>query len=111
MLRMRTALFIVSILALPTWPASAGDTSAPSAAWVGEQALDARGCYWYRQQRFCARYCYIEVDGRRFCVEDEREAVPQGPFVDTVSRWNVPPQSPLKLGVSSGRAAVKGRAD
>jgi len=32
------------------------------------------GCYWYRERYFCARYCYLEVDGKRYCVDREREA-------------------------------------
>lgn len=32
------------------------------------------GCYWYRGRYFCARYCYLEVDGKRYCVDREREA-------------------------------------
>lgn len=32
------------------------------------------GCYWYRGRYSCARYCYLEVDGKRYCVEREREA-------------------------------------
>lgn len=32
------------------------------------------GCYWYRGRYFCARYCYLEVDGKRYCVERERQA-------------------------------------
>ena len=38
---------------------------------------EARGCYWYRERRYCSRYCYVEVDGRRFCRERQREAFPQ----------------------------------
>lgn len=32
------------------------------------------GCYWYRGRHLCARYCYLEVDGKRYCVDREREA-------------------------------------
>ena len=37
------------------------------------------GCYWKLGRRFCSRYCYWEVDGRRYCHIREREAYPQGP--------------------------------
>jgi hypothetical protein len=37
------------------------------------------GCYWYRQRQ----YCYVEVNGQRYCREREREAFPQAP-VDTI---------------------------
>ena len=45
----------------------------------GLPPLEAHGCYWYRQHLFCGRYCYTEIDGRRYCREDKREAVPQAP--------------------------------
>lgn len=37
------------------------------------------GCYWHRQRHYCARYCYIEVDGYRYCTERAREAHTQAP--------------------------------
>ncbi len=36
------------------------------------------GCVWYRQRLDCSRYCYVEVNGKRYCREREREAHPQG---------------------------------
>lgn len=39
--------------------------------------LSAEGCYWNRGRRYCSRYCYIEVNGRRYCNPRESEAVPQ----------------------------------
>ena len=38
---------------------------------------EARGCYYHRDERFCARYCYWEVNGRRYCQVRERDAYPQ----------------------------------
>lgn len=38
------------------------------------------GCYWYRGRRHCSRYCYLEVDGIRYCQRRERDAVSQAPF-------------------------------
>ena len=43
---------------------------------------EARGCYWYRERRYCSRYCYVEFDGRRFCRERQREAFPQAAIDD-----------------------------
>lgn len=43
---------------------------------------DGRGCYWMRQRLYCARYCYIEADGRRYCRERSRYAFPQAPYYD-----------------------------
>ena len=42
------------------------------------------GCYWERGRQFCSRYCYIEVDGRRFCRHRAREAHSQAPRDDFV---------------------------
>jgi hypothetical protein len=39
--------------------------------------LEARGCYYRRGREYCGRYCYIEVNGRRYCQERRRDAVPQ----------------------------------
>lgn len=39
--------------------------------------LEAQGCYFYRGRRWCGRYCYYEINGKRYCQRREREAVPQ----------------------------------
>lgn len=39
---------------------------------------DQRGCYWAEGRRYCARYCYWDVDGVRYCQEHRRLAYPQG---------------------------------
>ena len=39
--------------------------------------LEAAGCYFYRGRQYCGRYCYIEVNGRRYCQRFERDAHPQ----------------------------------
>ncbi len=44
----------------------------------GDAPLFARGCYWYRGVRRCSQYCYIEIDGVRYCQDREFNAVPQG---------------------------------
>ena len=36
------------------------------------------GCYWYQGDEFCSRYCYWEVNGRRYCTSRLRNAYPQG---------------------------------
>lgn len=58
------------------------------------------GCYWYRQRETCSRYCYREVDGRRFCQERKREAYPQGVVEETVV-WG---DGRMKLGRGLGAA-------
>jgi hypothetical protein len=37
------------------------------------------GCYWYRGQHYCNRYCYREVDGYVFCQPRLRDAGSQAP--------------------------------
>ena len=42
-------------------------------------APEGIGCYFERGRTYCARYCYIEADGHRFCRERPHEARPQAP--------------------------------
>lgn len=37
------------------------------------------GCYWYRGQHYCSRYCYMEVDGYHYCQRRLRDAGSQAP--------------------------------
>jgi hypothetical protein len=39
---------------------------------------EASGCYFSRGEMFCGRYCYIEINGKRYCQVRERDAYPQG---------------------------------
>jgi hypothetical protein len=39
---------------------------------------EASGCYFSRGEMYCGRYCYIEIDGKRYCQPRERDAYPQG---------------------------------
>ena len=41
-------------------------------------AFYARGCYWRGGVRYCSQYCYLEINGKRYCHKRERVAVPQG---------------------------------
>lgn len=81
---LRPCLFILSAIAvLVSFPAFAGPyyiQRHPNVAFSPES--DARGCYWYRQREFCSRYCYWEVNGKRYCHHHEREAYPQGLVYD-----------------------------
>ena len=38
---------------------------------------EGRGCYWHRGAMTCSRFCYIEVDGRRYCGTRSGQAYPQ----------------------------------
>jgi hypothetical protein len=46
---------------------------------LDEIAPMGQGCYWMRQRLYCSRYCYIEIDGRRYCREREYLGFPQAP--------------------------------
>jgi len=78
--------------------ANAGERTAPTVTGYVQSSPDGRGCYWYRQRQFCGRYCYTEVDGRRFCRDRAREAYPQAPVSETITRWELPVTQPMKLG-------------
>jgi hypothetical protein len=65
--------------AIATATAFAGAANAGSARRVADTYVaEGRGCYWHRGAMTCARYCYLEVDGRRYCQRRSREAFPQG---------------------------------
>ncbi len=77
------ALIIASAVAIgdTALAEAAGDTGGyyvPAPVYVPEPVVEARGCYFYRGRRTCGRYCYIEVDGKRYCRDRPREAYPQG---------------------------------
>lgn len=82
----RSSVVALAILAAPISLAQAEGpyrnyrSHAAPEQFVTTQAL---GCYWYRQRQYCGRYCYVEVNGQRYCREREREAFPQAP-VDTI---------------------------
>jgi hypothetical protein len=44
-----------------------------------EQLPEGVGCYWYRGQLYCNRYCYWEIDGYRYCQRRLGEAISQAP--------------------------------
>ena len=74
---MRPIWIIVAGLALPT--TAVGEPRyrdyRPN---LVQTAPEGRGCVWYRQRLDCSRYCYWEVNGKRYCRERAREAYPQG---------------------------------
>jgi len=69
----------------------------PSYGWLAQEP-EGRGCYWVRQRQYCARYCYIEVDGRRFCTEHARDAHSQAPVADAFIEWDAKQPGSMKLG-------------
>jgi hypothetical protein len=60
-------------LAIPT--AAGAHRLARPYNWDGPEA---NGCYFSRGEMFCGRYCYIEINGKRYCQLRERDAYPQG---------------------------------
>jgi len=42
--------------------------------------VEARGCYYRRGREYCGRYCYVELNGKRYCQERRRDAVPQASY-------------------------------
>ena len=68
------------------------------------------GCYWFRGQHYCNRYCYLEVDGYYYCQRRLRDAGSQAPPVVAIYppppyRYPRPhiPYSPHRRGPPPGR--------
>ncbi len=78
MIRIGTLLLIAATIGLAAGAAAAQRRGPP--AWIGSAPppLEAAGCYFYRGRQYCGRYCYVEVNGKRYCQRFERDAVPQG---------------------------------
>lgn len=76
----RNATLVIALLACCS-SATAGSRYRPQ-IYVYETPTEARGCYYYRGRQTCGRYCYIEVDGNRYCRERARDAYPQAPIVE-----------------------------
>ena len=94
---MRSAVLtaLALIFAMPASEATADRYRQPMPYAAGIQAPERIGCYWYREREYCSRYCYWEVNGRRYCQEHEREAHSQAPYVTMYSYDAAPP---MKLG-------------
>ncbi len=84
----RTVSLISAALLVLTPAAWTGQAQAEGRYRVPYQTPHAgpegRGCYWMRQRLYCSRYCYVEVDGRRYCRERSRWAYPQAPYYEDV---------------------------
>lgn len=76
-MRMLAGIVAVALLAPAAASSEPGRRPPPNAVVVVPET-EGMGCYWYRQRQYCGRYCYREVDGRRYCRERAREAYPQG---------------------------------
>ncbi len=70
----------------------------PPDMYIVPPAPQGVGCYWYRGREFCGRYCYWEVNGKRYCREREREAHSQAPAGEVDVLPDAAPRAPMKLG-------------
>lgn len=73
------ALAAVSgLVAASVAPAEAGRRrAAPPPTPDDVYVAEGRGCTWSRGAMTCSRYCYMEVDGRRYCHPRSGAAFPQ----------------------------------
>ena len=89
----------LAILAALAWfilaPQASGESIRRIRVVEAMPETEGVGCYWKRGRRFCSRYCYWEVNGRRYCHVREREAYPQGPLPEAYPETQY---VPMKLG-------------
>jgi hypothetical protein len=72
------ALIAISLAATSSVASARRLTTVPRVIEVPD-APEGIGCYFERGRTFCSHYCYIEVDGHRFCRDRPREARSQAP--------------------------------
>ena len=82
---MVSLLVSASMLAVLDGGALAGIQRGPPAV-IGlvPPPVEAAGCYYYKGRQYCGRYCYTEVNGKRYCQRFERDAYPQGELEEHV---------------------------
>ena len=85
----KTALALLLLATAGALPAQAQLRRLPERVTV-LPAGERIGCYWYHQREYCSRYCYWEINGKRYCRERERDAWSQAPVVDAY------PGAPMK---------------
>lgn len=73
---------LAAVAALASLAAVSGDAQAePYGNRRVVQVPQGVGCYWYRGELNCSRYCYWEIDGYRYCTRRLRNAHSQAPDV------------------------------
>ena len=88
---MRQAILAALAILTAAPQVSAETIRRPRIVVVALPETEAVGCYWKHGRQFCSRYCYWEVNGRRYCHDRAREAYPQGPAPELY-------YEPMKLG-------------
>lgn len=83
-----SAIAVVSALGGLPAPVAADPSVSPPLVHIPRGV----GCYWFRGNLYCSRYCYWEIDGNRFCTRRARDAVTQAPplggvFYGPDGRW------------------------
>lgn len=76
-----TRFLVVVLLAIETLFAAgamAGPRRAPVHGFDALPPPEVGGCYYYRGRQWCGRYCYTEINGKRYCQRWKRDAHPQG---------------------------------
>ena len=95
---LKALILAIALLAASDFAATAaGPLRRGPQGFVEMPPLEAIGCYFHRGRRYCGRYCYWEVNGKRYCQERERDAFPQayddyagGPAIEP--QYRLPPQ-------------------
>jgi len=77
----RTMLLAVAALLLTATAPALGQTPPFGFPYPRAQVPQGVGCYWFRGNLNCSRYCYWEIDGYRYCTRRLRDAYSQAPEV------------------------------
>lgn len=87
---MRPIILVMLALFVVTPNAAADTFRRPRIVMGAMPEPEGVACYWKHGRSYCSRYCYREVNGRRYCEIDERQAYPQGPLPVIVYQPMIP---------------------
>lgn len=73
------AAVLASAFAAPALAGARGHPE-PLPHVLDTEGPEASGCYFSRGRMYCGRYCYWEINGKRYCQRRARDAYPQGEF-------------------------------
>ena len=77
----RTMLLAVAVLLLAATAPAQAQGPPFGYPYPRAQVPQGVGCYWFRGNLNCSRYCYWEIDGNRYCTRRLRNAHSQAPDV------------------------------